>query len=318
MKISIIIPAYNVAKYIESCLDSINKNDNIEIIVVNDGSVDKTKDLVEKYKDISLFNNSNHGVSYSRNFGITKATGDYIMFVDSDDILKEKSLDYILDEQYDSDVVYFSKYLNNVQNKSDLLKYIIGFDKPCIAGPYCKLFKRDFILKNNIKFKEDVINGEDMLFNVECALKLKKFEIVNKSIYMYRQTVTSATKTYNPKILESDKKFHIYLNLLLNQGNVDLELQNSLEDFCKQNAIITLLDRMSYVRSYSQFKDCIIFLKHEPYKCSLKIKNKYLTNKSNILMILVRLRMYRICYCLLRYTHKKSKIKYTKDYFIEI
>ena len=127
------------------------------------------------------------------------------------------------------------------------------------------------------------------------ALKLKKFEIVNKSIYMYRQTVTSATKTYNPKILESDKKFHIYLNLLLNQGNVDLELQNSLEDFCKQNAIITLLDRMSYVRSYSQFKDSIIFLKHEPYKCSLKIKSKYLTNKSNILMILVRLRMYRIC-----------------------
>ena len=83
--LSIIIPAYNCEKYICQCLESIISYKNIEIIVINDGSTDNTKELLEKYTKIKFYNNENYGVSYTRNFGIKEATGKYIMFIDSDD-----------------------------------------------------------------------------------------------------------------------------------------------------------------------------------------------------------------------------------------
>ena len=86
-KLSIIIPAYNAENYIEKCLNSIEDKDSIEIIVINDGSTDKTMEILNKYKNIKIINNTNHGVSYSRNSGLKVASGKYIMFVDSDDYL---------------------------------------------------------------------------------------------------------------------------------------------------------------------------------------------------------------------------------------
>lgn len=316
MKISIIIPAYNVEKYIENCLDSVIKDKNIEIIVVNDGSIDKTQELVEKYENVILFNNTNHGVSYSRNFGISKATGDYIMFVDSDDYLKNNWIDIVLNKKFNEDVIYFSNKLKSVKDKNKLLDFVIGVKKPCIAGPYCKLFKRDFLNENNIRFKEDIINGEDMLFNVECVLKLKNFKIINESIYMYRQNATSATKTYNCKILDSDKKFHVYLDSLLD--TIEYDFKYYLTQFSKQNAIITLIDRMSYLKDYRDFKKKVSFLKCEPYKSALKYVDGNISKRSRLLIWLMKLKMYRLGYTLLKIKHKNSGISVENEYFIEI
>ena len=108
MKLSIIIPTYNSATYIKQCLDSIYKNalniiDSFEVIVVNDGSTDNTSDILNQYQfqNLKIYTNSNHGVSYSRNYGIGKASGKYIMFVDSDDLLIENWFNII------------NKYLDN-------------------------------------------------------------------------------------------------------------------------------------------------------------------------------------------------------------
>ena len=112
MKLSIIVPIYNKEKYIKECLESIikgielnnygylKKEDNIEIILINDGSTDKSKTEYEKYiktlkletkkiVDIKIYENKNNGVSYTRNFGIEKAQNEYIFYVDADDKLEE-------------------------------------------------------------------------------------------------------------------------------------------------------------------------------------------------------------------------------------
>ena len=96
MKFSIIVPTYNREEYIIKCIDSIldQTYDNFEAIIIDDGSTDNTDNLVKKYHDkrIKYFKNTNHGIGYSRNFGLNKAKGDYIFFLDSDDYLDENML----------------------------------------------------------------------------------------------------------------------------------------------------------------------------------------------------------------------------------
>ncbi|MCM1237141.1 MAG: glycosyltransferase [Ruminococcus flavefaciens] len=109
--ISIIIPVYNVEKYIRECLDSIIRQTmtQIEIIVVNDGSTDDTRSIVEEYKDerLRLINTSNHGVAHARNVGMEYVQGKYIMFQDGDDVLDENACRVMYDfaEENKLDVV---------------------------------------------------------------------------------------------------------------------------------------------------------------------------------------------------------------------
>ena len=96
IKVSVVVSVYNGEKYIEKCIKSILRQSykNIELIVVNDGSIDKTKKILDKYKEsIVVINKNNTGVSDSRNRGIDKATGEYIMFCDADDWLDKKAVE---------------------------------------------------------------------------------------------------------------------------------------------------------------------------------------------------------------------------------
>ena len=128
-KISIIIPVYNGEEFLKRCLDSIivQTYQNWELIIVNDGSTDKTKDIIEEYiekdKRIVVINKDNSGVSDSRNIGIDYSTGDYITFVDADDFLEKNMLLSIIEllnkEKYD--VIrynYFKNYSNNKEIKN--------------------------------------------------------------------------------------------------------------------------------------------------------------------------------------------------------
>ena len=94
MKFSIIVPVYNVEKYVKRCLDSIFNQTykDFEVIVVNDGSTDKSMNIVKKYKDVKIINEENRGLSHARNNGVKNARGDYILFVDSDDYINKDLL----------------------------------------------------------------------------------------------------------------------------------------------------------------------------------------------------------------------------------
>lgn len=324
MKLSIIVPVYNAEKYLKKCIESIfdNLENSFEVIIINDGSNDSSlkiiEELMKKYTNIVLINNFNNGVSYSRNIGIKKSKGDYIMFVDADDELKKNWFDET--KKYmseNSDVIYFSKY-NLKPNKNELLKYVVGYNEEniCIAGPYSKLFKRKLIEENQILFDEKIINGEDMLFNIEILNKADKVKTINKSFYLYRRYIGQTTKKFDIRIFDSDISFHKKISNLLKDYNISDEQKEKIRIFCLQGAVLMLYERISYIEKYSNAKTFIYKLYNFPYriedyKCLLTSKG------SKIKYILYKIKFEYILYHLFKLI-RRSKFKKNDEEYISI
>lgn len=222
--LSYIVPAYNVSKYIGECIDSLEEQNysNYEIIIINDGSVDGTKEICEeyckKYSNIKLINQNNRGVSYSRNLGIQEAKGEYIWFVDSDDKIERnilggmekcfnKNADFIIMGFYKMYKIKLKKFINDwekisVENIEDNL---ILNDK--IGGYICnKIYKREILRDNDLKFDEKKTYCEDLSFNITYIKYCKNILILNETYYYYRQCKKSATGRSTDKDLISMNK----------------------------------------------------------------------------------------------------------------
>lgn len=278
MKLSIIIPVYNAEKHLDECLKSIfnEYDESIEVILINDGSFDNSSLIYGKYnfKNLKVFENRNHGVSYSRNFGIDNSCGEWIMFVDADDILCKGWKKIILNNlSKDNDIIYFgnnfdTKKMNNI-SKIDLIKKILGMEdyNSYLSTPWSKVFKREKI--KTLKFDTNVINGEDMLYNIHALENSKKFKFINESIYCYRFNVNSISHKYNSKLLNSDIRFHTLLRDTLLKNDIDEDSVNKICEFCLYNAYLTLLNNFSELK-LSSYREKIKCFKNEPY-CELII-----------------------------------------------
>lgn len=227
MKLSIIIPVYNVEKYISSCLDSIIKKivSGIEIILVDDGSTDLSGEICDnyalQYSEIQVFHNKNSGASAARNYGIKKALGKYIMFVDSDDFLADDfEFSILLDEmKKDYDVIqykmmlYFEEQnkfiknekkllLENEKNVSDILLNEVT-NGTLSVSPCDKIVKRNVIINNKLYFNENIV-AEDIDWSLSLYLKVKTISVINENVYCYRQNrIGSVTNTISDKHIES-------------------------------------------------------------------------------------------------------------------
>ena len=131
MKLSIIIPVYNAAKFLKECMDSIvlEINDQIEVLLLDDGSQDKSYELIKNYENsqIRVFHHENHGVSYTRNRGIQEAQGDYIMFVDADDKLCSGWCQVVMQAiKKRSNIIYFGQSACVLPKKEDIIYGIFG------------------------------------------------------------------------------------------------------------------------------------------------------------------------------------------------
>lgn len=174
-KLSIIIPVYNTEKHLKKCFDSIvnQNNSEIEVIVVNDGSTDNSeviiKEYTNKYKDVfTYYKKGNTGVADTRNFGIKKATGEYIMFLDSDDYIDKKLYDNIK-KYIDEDIELIKYKMQRVDENDKILEIVQGatFEKVTGEEGFNKLYgtdvlldspcvyviKKDIFIRNNLKFK---------------------------------------------------------------------------------------------------------------------------------------------------------------------
>ena len=214
--ISIIIPCYNAASTIGNTIDSVLRQnyDNYEIVIVDDGSTDDMSSVINNYKSdvIKYYKTENQGVSCARNFGIEKAKGDYIFFLDSDD---ELALDILCDmsnipnfNDYDMigalvarkvhENISLEKFVVNkcVFKKWDFLKLSLS-DHP--IGYYCVrfLYKRDFLL--DLRFHKGIARGEDSLFLFECGLKKPNVYMLCKVGYIYIDNPDSVTHQIIPK-----------------------------------------------------------------------------------------------------------------------
>lgn len=219
--ISVIIPIYNVEKYLEKCLESVINQTykKIEIILVNDGSTDESLNICKKYSKsdnrITIINQKNAGVSNARNAGIKKANGDYIIFIDPDDYININMLQILYDniniaDDVDISICAFEKVYFNQEN--DSIKKL-GKDKKKILDKmtllkemtkrggiqgfvWNRLYKKSIIDENKILFSRNIFVCEDFLFNSEYIDKINKGIYTQEKLYYYYQRKDSA---YNGK-----------------------------------------------------------------------------------------------------------------------
>lgn len=211
VKLSIIVPVYNTEEFLIQCLDSIKNQilNDFECILVDDGSSDKSgkicDDFVKTDGRFSVFHIANSGVSNARNFGIEKATGEYITFVDSDDFIESNAYQHILDlmEKDDAEVGCFNFYRFysigdskkiKFNDKKDLYENFISY--PINMNSLCnKVVKRNLFIDNEIRFNPDISVSEDLLVSFEILSKSVKVSYSSEYLYYYRVNCFSATNS---------------------------------------------------------------------------------------------------------------------------
>lgn len=241
MKISTIIPVYNTAKYLRKCIDSIiNQSigfENIELILVNDGSTDESETIIleyqKKYQNIKYIYQENGGQASARNNGLNCATGDYVSFVDSDDYIKDDMYEKLLmasnNENFDIIVCNFCYIFSNkiieanINKMSNPVKnFIITNTTPCNF-----IAKRKFLFKNNFKFPEGIIY-EDLASIPALAIMTNKIFYVKNCLYCYLQRENSTVNNNN----YNDKFLCIYI-ALENLNNI-FKQYNKYEEFYEE------------------------------------------------------------------------------------
>lgn len=282
IKYSVIVPVYNVENDIEQCLESVLKckRDDFELILVDDCSKDKSLDICEeyseKYDNVYVYQQEkNMGVSMARNLGITHAKGDYVLFLDSDDFIDatyfdvlerytEKKYDLISFGHYDyivngnaikiekSSLNCNSKHIENREEKVKQLLLTSFFASPCN-----KVYKREIICRNNIRFDENCVCFEDYLFNLEYCRYIKSFILIDTPIYYYRQieNCNTASKRRWGTTFEVSHKVAKDTNIFIEESPLQVDVRYLRRYTYK--AFMTELEYV-YLNRKSECRQCMV------------------------------------------------------------
>lgn len=252
--VSIIVPVYNTAEYVEECIQSILSQSykNIELILVNDGSTDGSGEICKKYENqpnVQYIEKENAGVVEARKHGVEEARGEWIMFVDSDDYLLNDCVLELLSVSEDVDIVVGchtrNKQLIGASDYYDREDYLFGLCcRRFPIGPYAKLFRTELFRKCKLAFAYNYNIREDFLMNLALArTNEKKIAVWKKPVYFYRIRMGSAIHSY-------------YFDLDANYdfcSVVDTIVADGLSEDKKRRAMIEL--RMAYYKIYLNKND---------------------------------------------------------------
>lgn len=327
IKISVVMPVYNKELYLEKTLQSILNQTykNFEIIIVNDGSTDNTKQICDEYakKDsrISVYHIENGGVSNARNIGLKYVTGEYIQFIDGDDCINqgifEKYISILESKNYD---ILFSSY-NKVDHLGNLLDRVdIGYDGEykkeeilldfaeqqiktgyygCVSN---KLLKKDIIRKNRLIFNTTISVAEDLDFFLDVYKYSSDYFFINMESFNYLQN------TENTSVLLYDN-LDYYIQLLINLKMKDFLIESGY--FYEDNKRILeqrILDYIYYEVFYSKLNKDIIKRKvsnlynDDKVMSGLTIKN--VLSFKNIVVLAIKKNKYNTVYNLLYLRNK--------------
>ena len=276
-KFSIIIPVYNVEKYLKKCLDSVFNQTykDYEVIVVNDGTKDNSMDIVKDY-DVKVINQKNQGLSAARNAGVKKATGEYLIFLDSDDywekgLLKELSkslknnpdlIRFQINEVYEDGktISYPEESFANLSG-TDAFKKIVKYhfvENACIYA-----IKRNYYIENKFEFRKDALH-EDFGLIPLIIIKSKKVNSINYLGYNYlqRQGSIMSNKNYE-KTKKKVDDMYLHYNYLIEEAN-KLDVDTTIFKSFVANSLILKITELN----------------HRDYKFYLNIHqdNEYLKN----------------------------------------
>lgn len=294
IKLSVVVPVYNVERYLHKCLDSILDStfQDFELIVINDGSTDKSGLIIleykEKYKDkIVYINKENSGVSTSRNVGIENARGKYITFIDSDDYIEKDMFELMISkiEAEDLDIVACdAQIIYDGNKKGAVVKSGYGMDldeKDKIRETmpvfypvvWNKLYKTELV--RNIKFTSGVWY-EDMEYLLKLYPHIKSIGVINKPLYNYLQRKNSITYTYNDKLYDIINNMENIISYYKWLGIYD-EYKEELEYLYARYAFATFPKRLAKCKDKEKYLKGIDYAIDKVNKYFPEYrKNKYL------------------------------------------
>lgn len=205
--ISIIVPIYNTAEYVEECIQSIlsQSYNNIELILVNDGSTDCSGDICKRYiqlTNVSYIEQENCGTIAARKKGVEVSHGEWIVFVDSDDYISKDAIETMISKSVGVDIVVASDQRKNLRNENDIIDRDTYFKRmyqrqfSCTISP--KLFRKTLLNKESFNIPRHLIWGEDFLINLQIAMNnTKPVHVCQSPIYFYRDNPSSSCHTFN-------------------------------------------------------------------------------------------------------------------------
>ena len=298
--ISIIVPIYNAEKYLNKCLDSLinQTKKELEFVLINDGSTDKTDSIIKNYNDkrIKYFKNKNQGIGKTRNFGISKSSGKYIMFLDSDDYLKKEACEILYKKAIttNSDLVICDFYkiydsgkvedINLPSFKETTLKKRPTIINEVNLAPWNKIYKRELITKNNLKFVEN-LKYEDAPFVIDAFVNAKKIAKVDEKLNYYVIHGNSETTVRDKRCFDILKIID-----LIRKGTEDKKLTVRIIT----NYTIQQRNQKEKKVGMEFIDTAFSYLKKEvpDYK-----KNKYFKNRSLIKITIEKNRLLTKIYC---------------------
>ena len=222
--VSVIVPVYNVEKYLKKCIESIIEQDysNLEIIIVDDGTPDNSGKIADEFaaidNRIKVIHKENGGVASARNVGIASAKGEFILFVDSDDWISKDHVSHLmyLQSLENADMCMTTEFFTQKTDVQELKEKIetmkpedaaaLLLSPKMVVGSYNKLYRRNWLEENNLRQNEKLFSGEGLHFIVTAAQHANFVTVSNRKIYYYRRNVSeSATTKFNIKMFTNNE-----------------------------------------------------------------------------------------------------------------
>lgn len=320
IKISVIVPVYNVEKYLKQCIDSIVNQTlkEIEIIIVNDGSTDKSREILDNYSNdsrVTIIDKENEGLGAARNTGLKLAKGEYIYFLDSDDYIELDMLEklYNLSTTKNADIVqcgmrrfyedsdkeefifYNQELMIEIHSSESIVKKYLKYEIPGYV--HNKIISRELLRKNNILFPTGVYY-EDILPTLKMFKSANKIILYKEALHNYRQRSNSiSNKIFEKNIIDYIQQVNLCLNYINSQEN----------SFIKNNEILCfkVINFLNVINWYMKWYQCdkkLIRNNYSKYFGVLRVEEPFLqivflnSLKINykVIFILQKLGLYRL------------------------
>lgn len=329
--VSIIIPVYNVEKYLSNCIESVCNQtyNNIEILLIDDGSTDGSGLIADNWsqrdKRVKVYHEKNAGSGKARNKGIDVASGKYVTFVDSDDLVDSDLVELLMEglkngsdacvggfkridengqiisrevylsHSYIGEEVYynlFSRMLGSSPNSHDAIKMAV----------WNAIYSMDIVRKHNLKFpSQEEYYSEDLYFNYEYFKYSRKANVIDSTAYAYRVTPGSLTQKYKANLLESVSSLYVKMELKLNDAKMITRLQRQF--FVNIRTCLRQEHFSVSGKKPNEIREAIIDIVNHPVVC--RVATSYLKCikqfKQKIFVFMVRYKIVNLLYFVIKF-----------------
>lgn len=284
-KVSIVVPVYNAEKTLVRCIESIvtQTYKEWELWLINDGSSDASGVICESYSEcdvrVRVVHKKNEGVSVTRNIGIEKATGEYVMFIDSDDYLEQNALELMMGaiDRYDTDVVmcgfFYHEEEDGMETPNHIEDVFVGdnerfvseifrevFEKELLNPPWNKVIRKSVLENNKIGFAVSYSICEDMIFTIDVLRSCEKIVFLNSSLYHYiYKKGDNLVNRFHDNYFEALSAYYNVVRAYLEKNNAFGECREYINSFFVEKTIaffkkIYSCDVYSRAKKYSELK----------------------------------------------------------------